>query len=355
MIWYIALKDIVSFFRSEKKVFIWLLICMVCGSFVLNFSYSFARYRGDIYEYNSGETVARYKINGNSTVASAKNILDDLSAGDFPKVDNYQLFGQSRSGYGVVGSSYISESSAAFTGVWREGYAYEIQDTGNVCAVNINLLDYGDRLKMTGEKFTLDGDEYTIRGVFESINPYDIVIFSDNFMKKFDEINSLWVTFSERLNEKQAAEFEALIKTNIEGGSISYPPEPGTVGSDIVKSNEIQYTAIIILLEVCLVSLIKYWQSVNLPAYTVYWINGATNGCIMKVAACESLVLCTVTYLVGLGLNAVSRNLFSRNSPLTFGDVIIGFAVFFGTFAVFTLINTAKICKEFKVANVRRD
>lgn len=356
MIWYITLKDIFSFFKSEKKVFIWLLICMICGSFVLNYSYSFAQYRGDVYEYNSGEAVARYKINGNSAVTSASEILEKLSARNFPEVNNYQLFGKSESGYKVVGSSYISENSSSFTGIWKEGYASAIQNIGNVCAVNSELLDYGERLKMTDENITLDGDEYTIRGVFESIEANtDIVIFADNFINKFDRFDSLWITFSERLNEKQVAEFESIIKTNIESGSLSYPPEPGVIGSDIVKSNKIQYTAIIIMLEICLVSLIKYWQSVNLPTYTIYLINGASNGKIMLVALCESLLLCVSTYLFGLGINVVSRRLFSFSSTLTISDIIIGFGIYFGTFAIFTLINTAKICKQFSVSNIRRD
>ncbi len=136
---------------------------------------------------------------------------------------------------------------------------------------------------------------------------------------------------------------------------MTYPPEPGEAGADIVKSNELQYTVIIVMLIVCLASLIRYWQSVNLSAYTIYWLNGASNSCIMKAAACESLILCTVTYFAGLGLNAVSRNLFSRTSPLTLNDILVGFAIFFGTFALFTLINTSKICRNFKVTDVRRD
>lgn len=129
----------------------------------------------------------------------------------------------------------------------------------------------------------------------------------------------------------------------------------GGEGSDTVRSNEIQYTIIVIMLVVCLVSLIKYWQAVNLSAYTVYWINGATNGVIIGAALCESLLLCGSTYLVGLGLNALSRLFMTKTASLTLNDILIGFGVFFGVFAVFTLINTTKICKRFNTANVRRD
>ena len=75
----------------------------------------------------------------------------------------------------------------------------------------------------------------------------------------------------------------------------------------------------------------------------------------MRVALCESLLLCVSTYLAGLGLNALLRNFLTRTAPLTLADIGIGFGIFFGTFAVFTLINTVKICRQFKVTNVRRD
>lgn len=357
MIWYITFKDIASFFRSEKKVFIWLLICMIGGSFVLNYSYSFARYRGEIYEYNSGDEVLRYKINSVSQTENCTSIIDQINQSGLPGIKNYQFFKKSEDDYTIVGSSFISENSSAFTGLWIEGYANEIENTGeNVCAVNGNLLDYGERLKMTGEIFILDDEEFEIKGVFEfSINSTGIVIFADKYTEKYKECDSLYITFSQRLNKEQCAEFENIVKANAENCTIAYPPEPGTIGADVVKANELQYTAIIIMLVICLVSLIKYWQAVNLPAYTVYWINGATNRGIMCIALCESLILCVSTYLIGLGLNAAARRLFTFSASLEPNDILIGFAVFFGTFAVFTLINTAKICREFKITNVRRD
>lgn len=355
MIFYITLKDIKSFFMSEKKVFIWLLICMICGSFVLNYSYSFARYRGELRELALGATAARYKIGGTYPSESAETLLKRISEGNFPEVKDYQLFGESESGQKIIGSSYISQNSAAFTGMWVEGYAKEIENTGeNVCAVDISFLDYGDRLKMTGEAYVLDGEEFTIRGVYYSREP-GLVIFADKFTNKYPEFRNIWITFSERLTDDQEREFKKTAREIFPDCGLTDPPKPGEAGADTVKSNEIQYSAIIIMLVVCLVSLIKYWQAVNLPAYTVYWINGAANSVIMRVALCESLILCATTYLIGLGLNAISRLFFTRNAALTLNDILIGFGMFFGTFAIFTLINTAKICKQFKVTNVRRD
>lgn len=357
MILYITLKDIKAFFMSEKKVFIWLLICMVGGAFVLNYSYSFARWRGEMYEYAVEANVPRYKIRAEVPSADADALLKKLTTDEFLEIENYQFFGESNEGLNVVGSSFISKSTGAFTGFWSEGYKYNFERSEtNACAVNIDLLEYGERFKMTGEPFTLDGETFTIRGVFENVGTdSDIVIFPEKFLEKYGEVSEIWITFAKRLDDAQLGRFEQLVRELLPGSGITKPPEPGVEGSDMVKSNELQYTAIIIMLVVCLVSLIKYWQSVNLPAYTVYWINGASNRVIIGVALCESLLLCGSTYLIGLGLNAMSRLFMTKTAPLTPNDILIGFGIFFGVFAVFTLINTVKICKQFKVSNVRRD
>lgn len=357
MLLYITFKDIKSFFRSEKMVCIWLLVCMICGSFALNFSYSYARYCGKIYEHNSDADVMRYKINGAVSAKNAENILSQISNGGFPDIKDYQLFKHSDNGYTIAGSSVISEKTGEFTGVWSEGYFGEINNDGkNVCAVSEKLLDFGDRMYMSGESFVFDGEEYTIKGVFEPWeNETGVVIFADKFLKKYQEIDGLWITFTERPDKEQSAEFKKIIEENIGQPNIKAPPEPGEYAADIVREYILQYSAIIIMLVVCLVSMIKYWQSVNLPAYTVYWINGATKANMMGLSFCESLTLCSFTYLIGLGLNAVSRCFLLKDSTLTLGDIGIGFALFWGTFGVFTLINTGKLCKEFKIANLRRD
>lgn len=356
MIWKITIKDIKSFCQTERKVFLWLIFCMICGSFVLNYSYSFARYRGEIYENNSGISVSRYQILGHSTSNDFCNLMKEISNSVFPEVSDYQLFTTSSEGYSVVGSSFISKKSAYFTGLWIEGYANNI-DSGehNACAVSDRLLDYDNRLKMTGENFYIDNDEFIIRGVYEMSINSDVVIFSEKFLEKYDDLDKYWITFSHSLNNEQEQELFRLIKVKNPDCTIIVPPTKGSISSDIIKSNELQYTAIIVMLIVCIVSILKYWQEVNISTYTIYWINGATHQKIIILALCESVVLCVSTYLIGLGLNALSRFFISKNSPLELFDVLMGFGVFFGVFAVFTLINTVKICKSFTVKNVRRD
>ncbi|MCH5208907.1 MAG: ABC transporter permease [Oscillospiraceae bacterium] len=360
MVFFITLKDIMAFFRSEKKVFIWLLICMISGSFVLNYSYSFARYTGEIYESNLGAAATRYRINGSSTTAAFDVIMNKIDEGNFPGISDLQLFGRSAEGYSVVGSSFISTASGEFTGLWTEGYAAVIDSSeGNACAVSDELLEYGERLKMVGEVFDFENEQFVIRGVYEMTrfldSSADVVIFEKKYREIYNDFEALWINFEQRLDEKQEYEFQNIINEAIPQGRITYPPAPGESSSDIVKMNEIEFTAIIIMLMICLVSIIEYWQKTNISTYTIYWLNGATNRTIMLLALCESFVLCVFAYLAGLGLNALSRLFLSRNAALELFDIVLGFGVFFGVFAVFTLIGTAKICKTFSITKVRRD
>lgn len=359
MIFHITFKDIAAFFRTEKKVFVWLIVCMVCGAFVLNYSYSFARYQGLFYDEMLGENATRYKITtGGNTggTDSADEFIKRLGGGDFPGIKSFQLFVETESGLNVVGSSYISDESGRWlSGAWTEGYYADIVNTGEaVCAVNADILDYGERFKMTGEKFTLDGEEFTIKGVYEMAST-DVMIFSDKFIEKYNTFDQLWIEFDERLNDEQTRELRGMVSELIPGSRVSLPPPPGEVGNEAARMYEIIYTVVIVMLVISLTSLLKYWQNVNKAAYTIYHIHGATDGAIMGVAFCETLVLCVTTFLAGLGLNVLARGIFPMSAELTGRDILLGFGIFFGTFAAFTLVNTARICKTFRIANVRRD
>lgn len=355
MIMRIALKDTAAFFRCEKRVFVWLIACMTCGAFVLNYSYTFARWYGGMYEYNTGADIARYKISGSGKSVDADEMFYRIQNGGFPELTEYQFF-TSSAGHKVAGSSVLTRSSGAYTGVWVEGYSKPIEHDKSAVAVSDSLLEYGDRMKMTGETFTLDGEDFKIRGVYES-SPWgtaDAVIFADKFLEKYRSFDALWLTFSERLNGEQTARLKQLLGEYADV-RITEPPEPGSSGEPYTRACLIQYSAIVVLLVVNLTSLMKYWQKVNLPTYTVYWINGATSGTVMAAAMCEALLLCVPTYLAGLLANFVSRQFSSWKVELTANDLLLGFGIFFGTFALFTLINTARICRNFNTANVRRD
>lgn len=359
MIFHITFKDLAAFMRSEKRVFFWLLACMVCGSFVLNYSYSFARYQGRIFDWVSGADKAKYSVVCSSAegIEKAAAIIERVSGNDFPEIESYQLYHNSEDGYPVVGSTEISRKVTG--GSWSEGYHRNIENVGNVCAMNADQLDYGSRIKMSGESVVIDGENFIVKGVFE---PYrsniGALIFADKFLEKYDDFMQISITFKERLDDARQSEFERVVRENVTG-RMTVPPKPGSSGEEATRSTEIGFSMMAVILVLCLVALLKYWQRVNLPAYTVYWINGATNSTIMRIALCESLLLCVVTYAAGLGLNVLTRKIFSgffsATAPLELSDIVMGFAIFFGTFTIFTVINAAKICKTFRVTNVRRD
>ncbi len=359
MIWYVTIKDIINFYKTEKHVFIWLIISMVICSFVINYSYAFARYRGNLYDENMGENLPVYKIYGSENIefSTFENVFSDLETAGIPEVTAVSCMTSTESGIRIAGSTEISPKNFKLTGAWVEGYASVInKDAQNICVVNENLLSYEGRLKMTGESYCLDDEDFTIGGVYESLNgTADIVVFIDKYKEKYGSFDEIWITFKENLNQNQQQVLETVIKKYVGHGSIHFPEMSSDTGKMITASNQLQYSIFIILLIVFLASIIQYWYDVNISTYTVYWITGASSKNILWVVFGETFVLSVSSYVIGLLLNVIARQVLTRNAPLTVYDIALGFSIFFGTMLVFGLINMIRICQTFSVNNIRRE
>jgi hypothetical protein len=284
------------------------------------------------------------------------DILSEFDDAGLPKVVSVACYTTTENGLRIAGATELS-TDVMQLGLWVEGYALPIsKDEIEACVVEESLLSYDGRMKMTGETFRLDEEDYVIRGVFEAfMAEADVVIFMDTYKEKYGYFDDVRITFQDELGKKEQQEFESIVKKYIEHGSISYPEMSSDGGAMVTGSNQTQYSIFIVLLVVFLASVIQYWYDVNISAYTVYWLTGASNKQILKVVCCEILLLCSSTYMIGLILNAISRLIFTRNAPLTIGDVAMGFGIFFGTMLIFSLINMFRICQTFSVNNIRRD
>lgn len=360
MVWYVTLKDISAFFHKEKLVFFGLLAGMVTCAFVLNYSYSFARFRGEMYNQGKGAKLPVYRIACSSRMAYSdfEGAFSDFAEAGFPDTVCVTCRTDTADGKEIAGTTEITSESAWLTGMWTEGYALPISaDEKNACAVSDKLLSYDGRLKMTGETFHVDGEDFIIRGVYETFGfgEADIVIFLDRYREKYGVFDDIWITFDEILSEKEQKAFEDIIKKYMKHGSIHYPEMETEQGELIAKSNQLQYSIFIVLLVVFLASILQYWYDVNLPAYTVYWLTGAKTRKILGIVFCETLLLCGGSYVAGLLLNAVCRLVFTKNAPLTFSDMALGFGIFFGTMFIFSLIRMVQLSRTFSVSNIRRE
>lgn len=359
MIWYATLKDIRNFAKAEKTVFIWLIASMITVSFVLNYSYSFARYRGNLYDYNTGVTTPVYKISSSESIqiSEFEKVVLDFDKSDFPEVVSVTCFTTSESGMRIAGTSDLSSKDAFLTGLWVEGYAKQIPTSDEMaCVVDESLLSYGNRVKMTGETFKLEQQDFIIRGVFESfVGSADILIHMDKYKEIYGNFDSIWITFKEELNDNQKQQFETVMKQCIEHGSITYPEMDSSTGDMIAASNRMQYSIFIVLQIVFLAAIIQYWYDVNISTYTIYWITGASTRKLLGIVFDEVLILCLGTYVIGLVLNALARLMFTTTAPLTPVDVALGFGLFFGTMLIFSLKNMVQLCKTFSVTNIRRN
>lgn len=359
MVWYVAVKDIINFYRTEKHVFIWLIISMIVCSFVINYSYAFARYRGNLYDENMGENLPVYKIfsSDNIDFSTLENIFSDFENENISDVTAVSCMTNTKNGIRIVGSTELSPNNFKLTGAWVEGYASKIDsEQQNTCIVNESLLSYDGRLKMTGETYSIDGEDFVIGGVYESLNnTADLVIFLDKFKEKYKCFDEIWITFEEQLNSEQQQRMESVIKKYIEHRNIVFPEKTSETAQMITLSNQMQYSIFIVLLVTFLASIIQYWYDVNISTYTIYWITGASIKNILCVVLGETFILCTSSYIIGLLLNAISRQIVTKNAPLTVNDVVLGFSVFFGTMLVFGIINMIRICRTFSVNNIRRE
>lgn len=359
MVWYVAVKDIISFYKTQKNVFIWLIISMIVCSFVINYSYSFARYRGNLYDENMGENQPLYKIysSDDMDVDTYNNIISDLKKKDIPNVSSVACMTKTKNGIRIAGSTDLSPGNFKLTGAWVEGYAIEKNsEKQKICVVNEKLLSYKDKLKMTGETYSIDDEDFVIEGVYETlVSSVDIVIYLDKYMKKYGCFDELWLTFEEKLDSKQQHMVETVINNRIKNARIESPVESSEEAQAITVSNQMQYSLFIILLVVFLASIIQYWYEVNISTYTIYWMTGAPIRKILGLVLGENFILCVCSYLAGLLLNILFGQFITQSARLTVNDMALGFGIFFGTMLILGLINMLRISRTFSVNSIRRE
>lgn len=354
MVMYCALRDLKSFYEKEKNVFCWLLIGMLTCAFVLNFSYSFARYRGDYYSYCTGADVASYKVTKTEgmSVSDILGIENEIEEESYPKITQMIYLTASKDGHRLAGARKLNKNQNLLSGLWFEGYARE-DFSDNGCAVNYSLLDYDGRLKMTGEKYNVDGKEYVIEGVYESlVGVADIIISENAYEKNYGKANTVYFIFEEMLNKEQEETLRALVSENFGDVIFETPAFDGNAEA-ITESNQLQYSIMIILMAVFLASIVSYWFRVNKRTYAIYWLTGMKNKKIIRILCTEVIILCSGCYIVGLFLNMLIRLLFNYIPALTFKDFMIGILVYFGTILLLSLVKISEICKEIHITDIK--
>lgn len=358
---YITFKDIRAFFFRERKLFVFYLVSMIICSFTINFSYSFANYRGELTDQATGESTPIMKVYPDEALSTdtLNEIMDRWNDSDYGEnypIEEYVCFFENSQGLTIAGSSFISSKYGAITGLWKEGYWSEITpEQGRVIAINGRLLDYsGNKMKMTGETYVLDGTEYIIRGVYEKDGGMsDAVIFYEDFSKNYGSMNSFWIIMQSDLDEAALAYFLSVIQEYVAHGAIEFPQDDYTTGSMVAASNKVQYSLIIVVLVYFVAMLYDFWHKRNLPAYTVYWITGMPPIKIIGIAVTEMLLLFGGTYLVGLMLNLLVRLFWSDYLPISAEDLLLGFGLMFIIMLVYSIKNMYRMCTNFSLTNLK--
>ena len=356
MMWYIAIHDIRNFFRSQRTVFLWLVASMIASAVVMNYSYSFARYRGNVYEEQSGAGLPLYKI---SSSAISGNTLDqflgELEKSELPRITQWNVMTDTQDGKRIAGATEISQEPWELTGMWTEGYASIGDWEQNACAISEHLLNNDGKLKMTGEEISLNDTPYVIRAVYEPLGQgADVVVSLNEYWKNYDSCEEVWIIFEEMPDEKEQQWLVETVKKYMEHGSLSCPDLSGGAGEMITASNQLQYSIFLVLLIVFLASVLQYWYDMNISSYTIYWMEGAKKRDIYAIVFCETIILCGGSYAVGWLCNMVICTFFTRNAALTRADVLQGFLIFFGTMFILCLINMVRLCRNFSLDYMER-
>lgn len=356
---YITLKDVRAFFFRERKLFLFYLISMVICSFSINFAYSFANYRGEIYDQETGESTPVFKVYPDEALSTdtLNEIMDSWNDSDFGEkypIQEYVCFKNSQ-GLTIAGASFISPNYSSITGLWTEGYWSEITPAdGSVIAINENLLDYSNnKMKMTGETYVLDGTEYIIRGVYKLANMSDAVIFYEDFSENYGSMDSFWFIMKFALDEDALQCFTSILQEYIPHGTIEYPQDEVTTGDIVSTSHKMQYSLIIVVLMYFIAMLYNFWHERNLPAYTVYWVVGMPPIKIIGIAVTEMILLFGGTYLVGLMLNLLVRLFLADYLPISIKDIVLGFGLTFAIMLVCSIKNMYRMCMNFSLTNLK--
>ncbi len=358
-VFYITLKDIKAFYSREKRLFVFYLASMVICAFMINFSYSFANYRGELHDSSTGAGTPIVKVRPDENIST--DILDEIMEtwgasdnGQKYPIAEYVCFVQNDRGMQIAGSSFISTKHSILTGLWVEGYWRDISpEDGKVIALNGRYLDYTDHMKMTGEVYELDGQEYIISGVYCDSFMNDAVIFYDDFVKAYGVMDSFWLIMPSDFDDTAANALVSIIQEYIPHGTMELPVDDVTSGEIFSISNKTQYSLIIVVLVYFVAMLYNFWHKRNLPVYTVYWLVGMTPAKIVSIAVAELILLFGGTYIVGFLLNLFVRVFISEYLAVTPADFILGFGLTFAVMLLCVIKNMRRMCRSFSVTNLR--
>ena len=357
MILYISVRDFAAFYRKEKGVFVWLLVSMVFTSFLMNASYSFAKERGRLFNKYSGADIPMVWVYLDKKTGFDKydSLEKKLADSGLPKEKSSSLLVNAGKGITVIGRDEITPDFSVLSGIWTEGYFSKItEETGNECAVDASLLDYGDKNVMVGEQFEFEGHSYTIKGVYEDREYVDVTLFKDTFRKNFDGFDTLFFVFKKSMNSEERTEFEKLAASELGSARFSYNDDRMEEGQALEVTQRVQYSIFILLLVVFITYIIRFWHERNISTYTIYRLNGATAGKIVAIIATEALLLGVSTYVLGLAADALLLLVIHKNL-ITLESIGFGFALFFVPMFILTVTNAVQLCKGFNITDIRRD
>lgn len=313
-------KNILSFIKTEKMIFVLMILCVISSSFIINFSYGlYQNYHvikeeeeSDLYEFeitfnNDLNDSFASKIKTKETVLSFSDSLNDaidmymvspyieeIPADTYGmiyirfcikngKISPCNLFKENMNKYGtLVSGNYFSDE--------------EEMNGANVVLVfddegNINSLT--DKLKINNDTILFQEKEYSIIGV-QKMHP---VIVPFNSLKDDTPVNSLLFHFVKPLTRTQYDEIKDKVSANF--GDIASIPE-----LDIPESeNYYLYNTIImisiliaVLASINFAVLYQYILSKRRKTLGIFRLCGCTKFKVLRIFLSECMFITIPTF-----------------------------------------------------------
>lgn len=357
---YITIKELGAFFKQKKEVFLWMIFCMICISFVMNYAFSYNRFTSN-QSKRFFESRARYfMINcpDETDCGVIDEIKSELENNGFPKVKETYIFNNSRNESPIIGADYIGKNSDMFIieEAWLETDDEILANANDyICVVSQSILDETDSMTVVGNNFEIDGEEFVIGGVAHGYFVENAMIPLDKFKEKYSSCREIDLFFSEELSETQIEEFYQIVQQHIEHGSIKRYQQPDDLVMPSYYSNMIQYVVVVLLSIVCLISMLEFWQDCNKTTYVIYWLNGATKSKLVLSSLLGIVILALGTYLIGLGLSSIANFIFPMLTSLELTDIVFGFLFYIICFIISGTVISIRKMNSVRISDIRRD
>jgi hypothetical protein len=349
---FLSLKD---FFIMERTIFLIMIISLIASSFSTFAIFALAEYQIISTRANFENQQKFYSVSFEDNIAIKQ--INDLINNFSNEIDNYELV-HNTSQFEIHCSANINDANV----FWYEKEDFKLKDknfnfaeSSGICAIDYHLVNYEKRSSVLGTITNVDGQDYTIGGVFGAQPKYNLVYISiSDFQKMKYDVNEIHIKFKKIPDKKQINNFCEKINSLSSNAYIEYPSKTDTASNKIYINNILQGSAIIFLAMIGVATIFYYWLQESLQLRLVQYISGAHTFEIFIQIIAEAFILGGISFFAGIILYKILE-LFLPQYRFTMLNLIVSGIIYFTFLFLFVGIYAGYSCKNLNIKNVKGD